>query len=65
MGSNPHIAGRNHNASVHGTVLREKVLQRANNAVEIGIGAILQFGLLENHYGAIGTSAAVLRVAGS
>ena len=61
MNQHPHITGRNVNASVPRSVLRECVLQRPNNVAEIGIGVVLQFNVLENHYGAISTSTAVLR----
>jgi hypothetical protein len=61
MDQNTHIAGRNVNAGVFITVLRENVLQRPNNAVEFGITVICQFSVLENHYGAISTITTVLR----
>jgi len=61
MDQNPHIAGRNVNPSVLRTELRENVLQQLNNAIKVGISAILQFSVLENHYGAISTSTTVLR----
>jgi len=61
MDQTPHIAGRNVNPSVLRTELRENVLQRLNNAAEVGISAILQFSVLENHYGTISTSTTVLR----
>ena len=61
MDQTPHIAGRNLNASGSRTVLRESVIQRLNNTAEVGISAVLQFGVIENHYGAISTSTTVLR----
>jgi hypothetical protein len=59
MDQHPHITGRNVNASVPRSVLRKSVLQRPNNVAEICIGVILQFNVLENHYGAISTSTTV------
>ena len=59
MDQDPHITGRNVNASVPRSVLRERVLQDPNNVAEIGIGVVLQFNVFENHYGAISASTTV------